>query len=346
MTAEAPPETVRVLVADDSATARCLLVELLSRDPGVALVGEAADGAEAVRLTERLRPSLVLMDVHMPVVDGVEATKRIMRSVPTPVIMVTAHTRPSDVVAGLEAIRFGALTVLPKPPGPGLPGHEASARHLVTMVKALADVRVVRHRGRPAPARRDTVDVVGVAASTGGPPALARFLQHLPADLSVPVVVVQHLVDGFLPGLAGWLRTELPFPVGIARDGERMEPGAVHLAPDGHHLEVDPGLRARLTKAAPVGGFRPSADVLFASLATGFGQAAVGVVLTGMGRDGLQGLTQLRDAGGRVLAQDEQTSVVFGMPGVVARAGVAHLVAPVEQLAADVAARVSGRRHE
>jgi two-component system chemotaxis response regulator CheB len=143
--------------------------------------------------------------------------------------------------------------------------------------------------------------------------------------------------------MVAWLRSEVPFPVTITRHGDRLAPGTVHLAPDGHHLEVDAGLRARLTTADPVGGFRPSANVMFGSLARGFGPAAIGVVLTGMGRDGLDGLTRLHASGGRVLAQDEQSSVVFGMPGVVASAGVAEIVAPVEELAAHVAT-ILGRR--
>jgi two-component system chemotaxis response regulator CheB len=342
-----PGGTVRVVVADDSTTARRLLVALCESDPGIRVVGEAADGAQAVELTRRLRPSLVLMDVQMPVMDGVEATKEIMRAEPTPIIMVTGGTQPRDVEAGLSAIRFGALTVLPKPPGPGAAGHHVGSQRLVTMVKALADVKVIRRRASaavlPRPVGATTVDVVGVAASTGGPPAVCRLLQHLPPDLPVPVVVVQHIVEGFLPGLAAWLRSEVPFPVGVAGHGERLEPGAVYLAPDGAHLEVDGRLRAALSDADPVGGFRPSATVLFRSLARGLGPRAVGVVLTGMGRDGLEGARELRGAGGRVLAQDEATSVVFGMPGAVAQAGVAHLVAPVEELAADLTATLRRR---
>lgn len=341
-----PPAPVRVLVVDDSTTARRLLVSLCERDPGIRVVGEAADGEEAVKLNERLKPSLILMDVHMPVLDGVEATKQIMREQPTPIIMVTAGTSPADVEAGLSAIRFGALTVLPKPVAPGVPGFEAGADRLTSMVKALADVKLIRRR-TPTHERGSmkvprSGGLVAVAASTGGPPAVCRFLQLLPVDLSVPVVVVQHIVEGFLPGLATWLRTEVPFHVEVAFHGQRLEAGTVYLAPDGRHLEVGSDLRVNLTTSPLVEGFRPSASVLFGSLARSLGPDAIAVVLTGMGHDGLQGARLLHNSGGRVLVQDEATSVVYGMPRAVAEAGLADFSAPVEQLAAHVISLLRG----
>lgn len=338
-----PGRRVRIVVADDSSTARRLLVTLCERDPGIEVVGEASDGAEAVRLTLRLSPDLVLMDVHMPVLDGLEATKQIMRDRPTPIIMITAGTISTDVEAGLSAIRFGALTVVPKPVGPGVVGFEAAARRLTEMVKALADVKVIRrvHRaasGRVRPAATDGGRVIAVAASTGGPPAVCEFLQRLPVDLPVPVVLVQHIVEGFLPGFAAWLRSEVPFHVTAADHGQELEPGTVYLAPDGQHLEVTNRFAARLTDAEPVSGFRPSATVLFTSLAHNVGAGAIAVVLTGMGHDGLEGARAVRAAGGRVLVQDEASCVVYGMPRVVAEAGLAHLEAPIDQLAADASA--------
>ena len=353
---------VRVLIADPCTATRSLLVALCRHDPGIGVVGEAVNGAQAAELARLLRPSLVLMDIGMPGLDGVECTKLIMRESPTPIIVLTNSTSARDVEAGLRAVRHGALTVLPKPSVPesarasaaqaGANGHdltaEKAARHLVSMVKALSDVKVVRRRSD----RPDAVSVhdpsaqlhiIGIAASTGGPPALARLLQELPADLPVPVVVVQHIVEGFLPGLVAWLGADVPFRVVEATDGAHLVPGTVYLAGDGHHLEVDAQLRAHLTGAPPVAGFRPSATVLFASMARTLGPAAIGVVLTGMGTDGLEGLRQLRSAGGRVLAQDQQTSVVNGMPGAVVTAGLAHVVGPVTRLAADLSDRARRR---
>jgi len=338
VSAHLAPAPVRVVVADDSSTSRRLLVSLCDQDPGITVVGEASDGMQAVELTERLRPALVLMDVHMPLLDGLEATKKIMRDTPTPIIMITAGTAPSDIEAGLSAVRCGALTLLQKPVGPGLSGHVQSAERLTSMVKALAEVKVVRRRvgtTRPPaePRGAEVMPVVAIAASTGGPPALCDLLQHLPSNLGAPVVVVQHIVTGFLPGLVEWLRAEVPFHVRQAESGQILQPGHVYLAPDDRHLEVGVGHVARLTSAAPVAGFRPSASVLFSSLARSVGPATTAVVLTGMGQDGLEGARAVRAAGGRVLAQDEQTSAVWGMPRMVAEAGLADCVGTVQQIA-------------
>jgi two-component system chemotaxis response regulator CheB len=339
-----PQGPVTVVIAEDSTTARALLVSICDADPGITVVGQAADGMEAVRLTRQLRPSIVLMDVYMPVLDGLEATKQIMREQPTPILMVTAGTRPGDVEVGLSALRFGALSVLPKPQALGTPEFDRAARHLVAMVKALADVKVIRRRTRESPTTTRTPGgqrrLVAVAASTGGPPALCRFLQELPPALPVPVIVVQHIVEGFLPGLAGWLRNEVPFRVVEAAHGQRLEAGSVYLAPDGYHLRVEGDLYARLTRTEPVSGFRPSATVMFRSVAESVGAAGIGVVLTGMGDDGLDGMRALHAAGGLILAQDKETSVVHGMPRVVAEAGLADVVGPVGRLAAEVAAHV------
>jgi two-component system, chemotaxis family, protein-glutamate methylesterase/glutaminase len=338
---------VRVVVVDDSPTARHLLVAICERDPDITVVGEASDGTQAVALVGRLRPDLVLMDVNMPHLDGLEATKTIMRETPTPIIMVTAGTSSKDVEAGLNAIRFGALSVVPKPLGPEAPGFGGAAERLTSMVKALAEVRVVRRRiGGPlpnrAPSYESTPRILAIAASTGGPPALCRFLQHLPPDLPVPVVVVQHLVAGFLPGLVDWMRAEVPFHVVQAETGQTLRPGTVYLAPDGTHLEVTASLRAKLTNSPPVAGFRPSASVLFDSVARSVGKEGIAVVLTGMGQDGYEGARTLHAAGGRVFAQDEESSAVYGMPRVVIEAGIADHVGALEELAGQVAVRVRG----
>ncbi|MBW3614806.1 MAG: chemotaxis-specific protein-glutamate methyltransferase CheB [Actinobacteria bacterium] len=345
---------MRVLVADDSTTSRELLVSLLSADPAIEVVGQAANGVEAVEMTSRLRPSLVVMDIHMPVMDGFEATKRIMIEAPTPVVIVTGAANARGVEMSLRAVQMGALTVLPKPPGPGDGDFEAASRRLVSIAKALSQVTVVRRwRNRaeprvpahpPAPFAGVPVEVLAIAASTGGPPALYRLLEGLPRTTRVPVLVVQHISEGFAAGLVAWLGSGSPLPVKLAEHGEPLLAGMVYVAPDDRHLEAGPQRRVQLSEGARVDGFRPSATVLFRSVAAVYGASAAGVVLTGMGRDGLEGLTELRRAGGRVLAQDEATSVVFGMPGVVVKAGLADVVAPVEELAADLAEAVGRSR--
>jgi len=334
-------EPVRAIVVDDSTTARTLLVAILGADPGIEIVGEAATGADALEAVRTLRPSVVVMDIEMPVLDGFEATKRIMAERPTPIVIVTANRNPGDVATSLQATQLGALTVQPKPPAPGTPAFRREADRLVSLVKALADVRVVRRRpGQlaeppmpPRPPRGRPLRVVGVAASTGGPAALYRFIAALPDDLSIPVLVVQHIAEGFVHGLVRWLNAASLMAVKVAVDGEDLDAATVYVAPDGAHLRVD-GRRVLLDGGSAFRGFRPSGSVLLESLAASYGSSAAGVVLTGMGSDGLEGARALRGRGGLVLAQDEGTSTVFGMPRAVADAGLADVVGPVEDLAA------------
>lgn len=335
---------VRALVVDDSATARELLRTILSEDGDIEVVGEAANGADAVTSALALRPSIVVMDIEMPGVDGFEATKRIMTEAPTPIVIVTACHDPRDVAVTLRATEMGALTVLPKPPGPASPTFAREAAGLRAIVKALADVKVVRRRwGRrvavPVPEAGganvdDSLRAVGVGASTGGPPALYRFLGALPRDLAVPVLVVQHISKGFVSGLVRWLAAATPIPVSIAEHGAPLTGARVYVAPDDQHLEVGEHERIVLSTGPLAGGFRPSASVLFESMARVYGSGATAVVLTGMGDDGVRGARAVRAAGGRVLAQDEETSTVFGMPRAVVHAGLADIVGPVEVLAA------------
>lgn len=341
---------VRVVVAEDSVTARHLLVTLLTDDPAIEVVGEAANGMEALEMTRRLRPSVVVMDVRMPVMDGFEATKRIMIEAPTPVVIVTAAA-DAEVEFGLRAVQIGALTVLPKPTAPGDPAFPAQAARLVSLVKAFSDVKVVRrHRntdvtGPPgrAVAADGTVEIVAVAASTGGPAALYRLLERLPRTNATPFLVVQHIAEGFTAGLVSWLSSGTPLPVKVAEHGEPLAAGTIYVAAEQRHLEVTDQGTVALSDGPAVGGFRPSATVLFRSVAANYGPAAAVVVLTGMGRDGFDGVVAVRDAGGRVLAQDEATSVVFGMPGVVVAGGLADVVGPVEVLA-DRLSKILSRR--
>ncbi|WP_044282571.1 chemotaxis-specific protein-glutamate methyltransferase CheB [Myxococcus stipitatus] len=337
-------EPMRIVVAEDSPTARRLLVEILRADPGLTVVGEARDGVEAVELTQRLRPHLVTMDIQMPRMDGLEATRRIMTEAPTPIVVVSTLVE-RDIQTSMTALRAGALAVLQKPVGPESPDFDAESRRLRDTLKAMAEVKVVRRwpdRGpsptspaRP-PARKDIplrAAVVALAASTGGPAALFQLLSELPPDFPAPLLVVQHIAIGFSQGLASWLATAGPLPVQVAEEGTLLLPGHVYLAPDDRHLGVLDG-RAQVSKAAPVNGFRPSATWLFRSVARSHGREALAVVLTGMGQDGLEGIRELRDAGGRVLAQDEASSVVFGMPGVVVSAGLANEVVSLTDLPA------------
>jgi two-component system chemotaxis response regulator CheB len=337
----------RVLVVDDSAVARRLLVRILGARDGFDVVGEAENGRDAVRLAAELRPDVVTMDIRMPVMDGYEATRRIMAAAPVPIVMVSAH-QAGEVARSFGALEAGAVTVLPKPSGPASPDHDRQAEELVRTLAAMAGLRLVTRRSRSAPpataAPRSAparCGVVAIGASTGGPAALARILRGLPADLAAPVLVVQHIADGFDDGLANWLDSVGPLPVRLARDRDRPEPGRVLVAPNGSHMELRAG-RIALADGPPVGAHRPAATRLFSSVADEGGERALGVILTGIGRDGTDGLVALRRAGGHVIAHDEATCVVYGMPRAAVEAGAVDEVLPVGEVAAAIRRAVGG----
>ena len=341
---------IRVLVAEDSATSRALLVAILESDPGIEVVGQALDGAEAVEKAARLRPDLITMDLHMPRMDGIEAIRRIMAESPVPIVVVTASLNVRDVEQSLNATLAGALTIVDKPDSPASPRFEERRERLIAMVKALAEVKVVRRwTGRSAAVARGslgtprgTARIVALAASTGGPAALHQILRELPRDFAAPVLIVQHIARGFVEGLARWLGSAGAIHVKVAEDGEIARPGVAYLAPDDRHLGVRGRDRIHLADEPAMGGFRPSANYLFASAARAYGSATLGVILTGMGADGVQGLGALRGAGGHVLAQDQASSVVYGMPAEAVRAGVASEVISLESLPRRLAELVSG----
>lgn len=331
---------INVLVAEDSLTARELIGALLRADPDVTVVGEARDGQEAVDLVARLRPDVVTMDVRMPRLDGFEATKRIMTLSPTPIVVVSADVDVHDVRISMEALHAGALAVLPKPRGPAGPDFAREAAHFTQTVKAMAGVKVVRRwAARTSPVPRASrplaarARAVAMAASTGGPAALRQVLGALPRDFAAPILVVQHIAKGFVEGFAAWLDSSSALSVRVARHGESLEPGTAYVAPDDAHLTVTREGLIALVRGAPLGGFRPSATALFESVARAYGEQCAAVILTGMGRDGVDGLRAVHVAGGYVLAQDERTSVVWGMPGAALAAGVVDLELPLDAIA-------------
>jgi two-component system chemotaxis response regulator CheB len=328
---------IRVVIADDLQASLALLEGVFRMEPGFDVVGRARDGAEALRLTCSLRPDLVTMDMEMPVLDGFAATQRIMTECPTPIVIVSGHD-VNAVEFALNAMKAGALAVVAKPSAPGSPEFEAEARHLLTMARAMAGVQLlprVQHpdaaASAPAP-RRNRARVVAIAASTGGPPALSQILSELPGDFRAPILVVQHISEGFAEGLARWLGASSRLRVKVAEDGEALSPGVVYLAPDRRHLGVERD-RVALSDGPPLDGFKPSGSWLFRSVARSFGPAALGLILTGMGRDGVEGLAALHAAGGTVVAQDKESSVIYGMNGEAVLAGLTDEVLPLDALA-------------
>ncbi|MBI4864943.1 MAG: chemotaxis-specific protein-glutamate methyltransferase CheB [Candidatus Riflebacteria bacterium] len=314
---------IRILVVEDSRMVRELVVQALQTDPEIAVVGTVSRGDEVLDRVLALRPDLITMDIQLPGLSGLDATRLIMQSCPTPVIILTSLTDDEESRIAFRSLAAGALMVLDKPVNfVGLSG-DAFTRHLVQQVKLNHRVRMNAGalEGSPRAARGwhgsrrvKRFDVVGIGASAGGPMCLSRLLSGLPGDFGLPIVVVQHISRGFTQGFATWLGDQIGRPVVLARDRAKPEPGSVYLSPEDIHLEFDASGSFQHSGAPALRGHRPSVDVLFSSLAQMFRSRAIGVLLTGMGADGAQGLKKMRDAGATTFAQDEATSLVFGMP--------------------------------
>lgn len=331
---------IRVLIVDDSTVAREYLSYLVQDDPGLEVIGTARNGQEAVQLTVDKRPDVLVMDLHMPVMDGIEATRQIMKQAPTPIILATASLEEHEQRLGFHAIEAGALTLMDKPPGPTHPGYEAAAGRLIQTIKLMAEVKVVRRWERRATGvpvqtqqRARAIQAIAIGASTGGPQLLAELLRGLDAHFTLPILIVQHIVPGFVGGLTQWLNGITGMTVKVAESGEVIKPGHVYLAPDNVHMGVTNRRTITLLPGTENGGLCPSATHLFRSVAEAYGRSGLGILLTGMGRDGADGLKAMREAGGLTVAQNEESCVVFGMPAEAINLGAVDQVLSPAQIA-------------
>jgi len=338
-------ERTRVLVADDSLVCREMIKQILESDPEIAVVGLAEDGQEAVELARTLQPSIVTMDVHMPRMSGLVATEQIMAYTPTPILIVSTSVDESGAGSAFDALKAGALDVLKKPEPQIWSDLAVVGEDLIKKVKMLSKVKVVTHlKGRkdqptldvaPSAARHVHYRVVAIGSSTGGPIALLRVLSRLPADFPVGIVIAQHIAEGFTSGLVQWLDSGCQLRVREAVDGVEVRPGEALVAQTGRHMTIEAG-RIMLLESRPTDVYRPSIDMLFSSVAKCYGPEAIGVILTGMGADGAGGLRLLSEAGSATIAQDEQTSTVFGMPKAAIEMQAAKAVLPIELIAEEV----------
>ncbi len=331
---------IRVLIVDDSLTVRKRVRETLERSPELSVVGEAADGREAVAETRRLLPDVVVMDIVMPVMDGIEAVKRIMRSTPRPIVILSSSLNRGELYRIWDAMLEGAVARIEKTGAVREPARWE--KELIRTVRAAARINPGRWEisgSTPVPAAAPETDynVVAFGASTGGPGVLARILLGFPADFALPVLLVIHSSDSGERSFAHWLRGHCPLAVVPAGGGERITEmaGKVVVAPPGRHMVVRRG-RIRLLDSPPVNFSRPSVDVLFDSLAQAVDMRPIGVLLTGIGEDGARGLKAIRETRGYTICQDESTSIVFGMPRVAIALGGADLVLPDFRIAEEI----------
>jgi two-component system chemotaxis response regulator CheB len=365
------PNPIKVLIVDDSPTIGTLLQRLFSSDPSLQVVGIARDGAEAIRMVGRIRPNVITMDVQMPNMDGLEATEYIMAHYPTPILVLTASLARKDVNLSLKMLSAGALEILEKPPADqwDTAGRRLIERlKLLSRIKVITHIKAKSRLStsplpysppHPKPLNigekttaplnpqvaeqaaflhklakgKNKYNLVAIASSTGGPPALSRLLGNLSADMSVPLLVVQHIPAGFSNGLAEWLNGETPLQVKNAEDGEEPRPGTVYLPADDRHLVAGAdGKLYHSTEPARL-GLRPSADVTFESLAKNWPGKVMAVILTGMGRDGTAGMRILHQNGSFNIAQDEASSLIFGMPRSAIEAQVVDKVLSLNDIA-------------
>jgi two-component system chemotaxis response regulator CheB len=334
---------VGVLVVDDSALCRQIIIDALSTDPGIVVIGAAENGEQAVALAVQLQPDVITMDLEMPTLDGIAATERIMAERPTPILMLTADPRKQGPTLTHRALSVGALALRIKPQQQS----EADAADLAQELKLLSHVRVVRHlrahraRGGDSAVAISTpavrpISALGIVSSTGGPQVLHRLVSDLPADFSIPIAIVQHINPAFVDSLATWLAGSTKLEVRVAQDGDRLTPGVIHLAPAGAHLRAASRGLLSVREGTPYAGHLPSGTHLLESLATVFGPCAAGLILSGMGDDGADGLAAIFERGGVTLAQSEQSCVVYGMPRAVIDRSVVTYVVDGDSIAAQL----------
>jgi two-component system chemotaxis response regulator CheB len=346
LAANSPP--IRVLIADDSAVMRAALSRVVESAPSLEVCGTARHGLEALEKIRQLRPDVVTLDVEMPMLNGLEVLKRIMKEFPRPVIMVSSLTQQGAEIT-VEALGVGAFDYLPKGDS-GHPLDPQKLKHdLIEKIEAAAHSPLARkfERLQPAPAQappqsalREEFNVVpeilALGTSTGGPKALQDILPLLPADLPVGMVIVQHMPVGFTAPFAKRLDTLSKITVREAAQGDIVQPGTVYIAPAGQHVTVwrKTGSRAAicLSDNPPGTLHKPSVDVMMLSVAEAFGRRAAGIILTGMGADGLQGMTAIRQAGGLTIGQDEASCAVYGMPRSCAESGILQRIVPLTQV--------------
>lgn len=372
-------KVIKILVVDDSPVALIVLKRIFATSPEIEVVGTAKHGLEALELIPKLQPDVICTDLHMASMNGLEFTREVMHKYPRPILVISNSVQEHDTQNVFQLLEAGAVDVFPKPETGFTSDYELVKQELINKIKILSGVKVfTQHRrnkitenhehrqtlsiqnrpNNPAKISHSSalkslsryhqiskiIKVVVIGASTGGPQALKTIMTHLPATFPVPIICVQHISNGFLNGLVNWLASECKLPVKIASSGELPQPGIVYFPPEEHHLELSEMGKFFCSKALPVGGHRPSITVTFNSVANFYGSFAAGVLLTGMGRDGADGMLAIATAGGLTIAQNEATSVIFGMPKEAIALGAAQHILPINDITSVLLNYVSSGR--
>jgi len=344
---------IKVLVVEDSLTAQKILVKILSADSEIEVVAVASSGEEALQQLQHISPDLITMDIHMPGMDGLEVTRKIMETKPVPIVVVSASCLVEDIERAFQLIEAGALTAIAKPIAIGSGDFEATAWRLVQTVKDMAAVKVIKRwpkkvklnekeKGKQQDQAGEIADnpipeikpynVIAIGASTGGPQAIETILKNLPSDYPASILMVQHIAPGFLGGMVEWLDKILALHVKVAHDGEQLKPGTVYLCPEGKHMGLDKESKIALSSAEPLGGHRPAVAFLFQALAQNYSDC-LAILLTGMGKDGAAELLELKRKGATTIAQDKESSVIHGMPGAAIALGAHCHILNLESIA-------------
>lgn len=338
-------DKISVLIVEDSLVDRKLLSYIVESDPQIILLGCVTNGLEALDFIKRKTPDVILMDIYMPHMDGLEATRQIMRTRPIPIIICTADYKAFDVNKSFEALEAGALAILEKPKGVQDPKFESILQSYINMIKNAAEVKLVTRLKSKPPSKKTaslsntplqasglTLEAVAIGASLGGPQALQQILSRLSPGFPVPIYIVQHITEGFTAGFVEWLKTETKLKIVIAADKEKAKPGYVYVAPDNKHLTLAKGGIIKLVNRSSSELLCPSVSKLFNSMADVYGEKAVGIILTGMGRDGVNELLTMKNRGAVTIAQSEENCVMFGMPQEAINIGAASFVVPLERI--------------
>jgi two-component system chemotaxis response regulator CheB len=348
-----PPSPIKVLLVEDSPIAVEILQRILKSSSEIEVVGVARNGKEALALIPKFEPNVICTDFHMAQMDGLELTRQVMANYPRPILVISNSVQADDSQNIFELLRAGATDIFPKP-ATGLPSeYEKIKQSLITKIKVLSGVRVfTKPLSKTAPGKAETprtklvqttvpqsikitspVRAIAIGASTGGPQALLKVLSPLPSNLPLPIFCTQHISEGFLQGLVNWLASECHLKVKIAAEGESPLPGKVYFAPDCNHLELNSLGKFIYNPSGAVDGHCPSVTAMFQSIAKFYREKTLGILLTGMGKDGATGMVAIANAGGITIAQDEASSVVFGMPKEAIALGGAQYILPVQEIA-------------